>query len=323
MAYFIKLFVEFVMHKLDFYLLYFGLAVNIGKTYSFGVTGFTSLSTPFKSKKMPLILLSAFLLSIMLVSVNGPYFYLVNAYVSANSFAMQSQSGAIGDNCSSNFSIQTQSNNNGKTGTATKNTCNDESPLSSSSDILSDNSHNLTLVGTIVSSEYDQKDGVIVNSVFGNWSLTTKNGYPIDFKSSFTLQPILYGYNNVSSPKTFNDDVVLSGVSNNTTVSAAAPQLYRTQKQYSNTTLFSLSNFNVYSVQQQNSDNAYSGYIDVVQDVHSNDLKKDQTKIYKRTGVSISIMDYNVLFINFDKNSHLFDEFKNIPLVGLVRSDQK
>jgi hypothetical protein len=88
--------------------------------------------------------------------------------------------------------------------------------------------------------------------------------------------------------------------------------------------LFSLSNFNVYSVQQQNSDNVYSGYIDVVQDVHFNDLKKpDQTKIYKRTGVSISIMDYSVLFINFDKNSHLFDEFKNIPLVGLVRSNQK
>ena len=309
------------MHKLDFYLLYFGLDVDSGKTYIFGVTGFTSLSTPFKSKKMPLILLSAFLLSIMLVSVNGLYFYLVNAYVSANSFAMQSQSGAIGNNCSSNFSIQTQSSNIGKTGTATKSTCNDESSLSSS--ILPDNSHNLTLMGTIVSSEYDQKDGVIVNSVFGNWSLTTKNGYPIDFKSSFTLQPILYGYNNVSSPKTFNDDVVLPGVPNNTTVSAA-PHLDRTQKQYSNTTLFSLSNFNVYSVQQQNSDNAYSGYIDVVQDVHSNDLKKpDQTKIYKRTGVSISIMDYDVLFINFDKNSHLFDEFKNIPLVGLVRSDKK
>jgi len=257
----------------------------------------------------------------MLVSVNGPYFYLVNAYVSANSFAMQSQSGAIGNNCSSNFSIQTQSSNNGKTGTATKSTCNDKSSLSSSS-ILSDNSHDLTLMGTIVSSEYDQKDGVIVNSVFGNWSLS-KNDYPIDFKSSFTLQPIPYDYNNVSSPKTFNDDVVLPGVSNNTTVSAAAPHLDRTQKQYYNTTLFSLSNFDVYSVQQQNSDNAYSGYIDVVQDVHYNDLKQDQTKIYKRTGVSISIMDYNVLFINFDKNSHLFDEFKNIPLVGLVRSDQK
>jgi len=302
--------------------LYLGLAVGIGKTYFFGVTGFASLSTPFKSKRMPLMLLSAFLLSIMLVSVNGQYFYLVNAYVSANSFAMQSQSGAIGNNCSS-FSIQTQSSNNGKNGTATKNACNDESPLSSSSDILSDNSHNLTLVGTIVSSEYDQKDGVIVNSVFGNWSLTAKNGYPIDFKSSFTLQPIPYDYDNVSSPKTINDDVVLPDVSNNATVSAA-PHLDRTQKQHSNTTLFSLSNFNVYSVQQQNSDNAYSGYIDVVQDVHSNDLKKpDQTKIYKRTGVSISIMDHNVLFINFDKNSHLFDEFKNIPLVGLVKSDQR
>jgi hypothetical protein len=313
------------MHKLDFYLLYFGLDVDIGKTYFFGATGVTSLSTPFKSKRMPLMLLSAFLLSIMLVPGNGPYFYLVNAYISANSFAMQSQSGAIGNNCPSNFSIQTQSSNNGKTETATKSSCNDESSLSSRSGggTLSDNSHNLTLLGTIVSSDYDQNDGIIANSVFGNWSLISKDDYPIDFKSSFTLQPILCGYNNVSSPKTFNDDVVLPGVSNNTTV-PAAPHLDETQKQYSNTTLFSLSNFNVYSVQQQNSDKTYSGYIDVIQDMHSNDLKKpDQTKIYKRTGVSISIMDHNVLFINFDKNSHLFDEFKNIPLVGLVRSDQK
>jgi hypothetical protein len=250
-------------------------------------------------------------------------FCLVSAYVSANSFAMQSQSGAISNSCASNFSLQTQSSNNGKTGTATKSTCNDESSLSGGGGILSDNSHNLTLLGTIVSSEYDQKDGVIVNSVFGNWSLSTKNGYPIDFKSSFTLRPIFYGYNNVSSPKTFNDDVVLPDVSNNTTV-YAAPHSDRTQKQYSNKTLFSLSNFNVYSVQRQNSDDAFSGYVDVVQDVYSNDLKKpDQTKIYKKIGVSISIMDHNILFINFDKNSHLFDEFKNIPLVGLVRSDQK
>jgi hypothetical protein len=34
-------------------------------------------------------------------------------------------------------------------------------------------------------------------------------------------------------------------------------------------------------------------------------------------------MGSKVLFINFDKNSPLFDEFKNIPLVGLVGFDQK
>ena len=62
----------------------------------------------------------------------------------------------------------------------------------------------------------------------------------------------------------------------------------------------------------------------MAQVVHSNDLKKpDQTKIYKKTSVSISIMDNSVLFINFDKNSNLFDEFKDIPLVGLVQSGQK
>ena len=295
-----------------------------GKTYFFNVIGFNPLSIPFKNKKMPLLLLFAFLLSIMSVSVNGPYFYLVNAYASVNGFAMQSQSGAISNNCASNFSIQTQSSNNGKTETTTKNTCNNGSSLSSSSSgILSDNSDNLTLHGTIVSSEYSQKDGVIVNSVFGNWSLISKDDHSTDFKSSFTLQPIIYGFNNLSSPKTFNDDVVSPGVPSNTNVSAT-PQLDKTPKQYSNTTSFSLSNFNVYSVQQQNSDKTYSGYIDVVQDVHSDDLKKpDLTKIYKRTGVSISIMDNNVIFINFDKDSQLFGEFKNIPLVGLVRTDQK
>ncbi len=273
---------------------------------------------------MRLFLLLAFLLSIMSLSVNGPYFYLVNAYDSVNGFAMQSQSGAISNNCASNFSVQTQSSNNVKTETITINNCNNGSSLSSgSSGILSDNGDNLTLHGTIVSSEYGQKDGVIVNSVFGNWSLISKDGHSADFKSSFTLQPIIYGFNNFSSPKTFDDGVVSPDMSNNTNVSAT-PQLDKTPKQYSNTTSFSLSNFNVYSVQQQNSDKTYSGYIDVVQDVHSYDLKKpDQTKIYKRTGVSISIIDHNVIFINFDKDSQLFGEFKNIPLVGLVRADQK
>ena len=242
--------------------------------------------------------------------------------VSVNNFAMQSQSGTISDNCGSNFSIQAQSSSNGKSETTTKNTCSDGSTLSSSrsNGILSDNRDNLTMRGTIVSSEYNQKDGVIANSVFGNWSLISKDDHSIDFKSSFTLRPIIYGYNDVSSPKTFNGGVVSPGISNNTIVSAGS-QSDKTKNQYSNTTSYSLSNFNVYSVQQQNSDKTYSGYMDVAQVVHSNDLKKpDQTKIYKKTSVSISIMDSSVLFINFDKNSNLFDEFKDIPLVGLVRS---
>jgi hypothetical protein len=315
------------MHKLDFYLLYFGLVMAVGKTCFFNVIWSTTLSIPFENKKKPLVLLFASLLSITFISVYDPYFYLVNAYNSVNNFAMQSQSGTISDNCGSNFSIQTQSSSNGKSETTTKNTCNDGSTLSSSSSssngILSDNSGNLTMRGTIVSSEYNQKDGVIANSVFGNWSLISKDDHSIDFKSSFTLQPIIYGYNDVSSPKTFNGGVVSPGISNNTVVYAGS-QSDKTKNQYSNTTSYSLSNFNVYSVQQQNSDKTYSGYIDVAQVVHSNDLKKpDQTKIYKKTSVSISIMDSSVLFINFDKNSNLFDEFKDIPLVGLVQSGQK
>ena len=122
-------------------------------------------------------------------------------------------------------------------------------PCSSSSNgILSDNSDNLTLRGTIVSSEYNQKDGVIANSVFGNWSLISKDDHSIDFKSSFTLRPIIYGYDDVYSPKTFNSDVVSPGISNNTVVSAGS-QSDKTKNQYSNTTSYSLSNFNVYSVQ--------------------------------------------------------------------------
>lgn len=319
-----KLFVEFVMHKLDFYLLYFGLVMAVGKTCFFNVIWSTTLSIPFNNKKKPLVLLFASLLSITFISIYDPYFYLVNAYNSVNNFVMQSQSGTISDNCGSNFSIQTQSSSNGKSETTTKNTCNDGSTLSSSSNgILSDNSGNLTMRGTIVSSEYNQKDGVIASSVFGNWSLISKDDHPIDFKSSFTLRPIIYGYDDVYSPKTFNSGVVSPGISNNTVVYAGS-QSDKTKNQYSNTTSYSLSNFNVYSVQQQNSDKTYSGYIDVAQVVHSNDLKKpDQTKIYKKTSVSISIMDNSVLFINFDKNSNLFDEFKDIPLVGLVQSGQK
>ena len=62
------------------------------------------------------------------------------------------------------------------------------------------------------------QDGVIINSVFGNWSLIIRGDNSIDFKSSFTYTTYYLYYNDVSSPKTFNGGVVSPGISNNTIV---------------------------------------------------------------------------------------------------------
>ena len=42
------------------------------------------------------------------------------------------------------------------------------------------------------------------------------------------------------------------------------------------------------------------------------------TNTFKDTDASISILDGRILVINFDKQSSLFNEFRDIPLVGLV-----
>ncbi len=73
------------------------------------------------------------------------------------------------------------------------------------------------------------------------------------------------------------------------------------------------------SVQQQNSDITYKGKIDVVKVIKSNNVNNsDETNNFKETNVSISIIDNKVLVITFDKQSKLYEYFKDIPLVGLI-----
>ncbi len=246
------------------------------------------------NKKM---LLSIFLLPIFLfIAVNSHYFYSANALSSSNNVVDQSQSNSQSNSNNSNCTtVQSQSTVNGKTTSTSKNICGDNTSVSSSSD-------NSNLKGPIVSAEYNLKTGVIINSVFGNWSLTTKGDNSKDFKSSFIIQPIYYNNFDKSTLKAPNNAVL---------------------SQNTNTTSYVLSNFIVNSVQLVNSNTIYGGKIDVVQNVHSSDVKRpDETNTFKGKGASISILGDRVLIINFDKPStNLFDAFKNIPLVGLVTSN--
>lgn len=249
------------------------------------------------------LLLFIFLLPVFLfIAVNSHYFYSANALSSSNNVVDQSQSTSqsnVQSNSQSNSNnsncttVQSQSTVNGKTSATSKNICGDNTSVSSSS---SDNSN---LKGPIVSAEYNLKTGVIVNSVFGNWSLTTKGDNSKDFKSSFIVQPIYFTNFDKSTLKAPNNAVL---------------------PQNTNTTSYVLSNFVVNSVQLVNSNTIYGGKIDVVQNVHSSDVKRpDETNTFKGKDASISILGDRVLIINFDKPStNLFDAFKNIPLVGLV-----
>lgn len=247
------------------------------------------------NKKM---LLSLFLLPILFIAVNSHNFYSANALSSSNNVVDQSQSNSQSNSNNSNCTtVQSQTTVNGKTTTTSKNICGDNTSVSSSSS--SDNSN---LKGPIVSAEYNLKTGVIINSVFGNWSLTTKGDNSKDFKSSFIVQPIYYSNFDKSALKAPNNAVL---------------------PQNTNTTSYVLSNFIVNSVQQVNSNTIYGGKINVVQNVHSSDVKRpDETNVFKGKDASVSILGDRVLIINFDKPStNLFDAFKNIPLVGLVTSN--
>jgi hypothetical protein len=247
--------------------------------------------------------------------MNSQNFFSVNAQNSLNNVidqsqsntqsSVQSNSNSNNGNCNNNISVQSQTTVNGKTTTTNKNICGDNasvSPSSSSSSSGVRPSGNPTLKGIIASAEYAPSGGVIINSVFGNWSLTTQSDNSKDFKASFIIQPINY---------------------NNLATSTSNPSNLNPQtKTFTNTTSYLLSNFIANSVTQQNSDITYVGKIDVVQNVHSSDLTRpDETNIFKGKDVSITLLDDRELVINFDKQSNLFDVFKNTPLVGLISSN--
>ena len=197
------------------------------------------------------------------------------------------------NNCSNSISIQTQANNNGQTSSTTKNTCNNNSIFSASS-IIPFTMKNVS--GAILSSEYDLQTGKIINSLFGNWSLKSNNDSQIDFKTTFLEQPLNLSSNH---PKL--------ALSSNPT---SAGQ---------NKTEYNLSNFSVNTVTQQDSDITLKGTMDVIEKSISAGINgKSTTNTFKDTGASLSILDNRILVINFDKQSSLFDAFRDIPLVGVV-----
>jgi hypothetical protein len=216
------------------------------------------------------------------------------------------------NNCDNNISIQSQTNENGKTTSTTKNTCDDGTTTTTSTNNVNSGSPKADLNGTIAGSEYNQDSGVIINSLFGNWSLTTKDNGSKDFNASFIKQPVYY---NLSETITSENDTTPNNNNNN-----GSTQLTNNNNDIGNTTSYHLSNFVGNSVQQQNEDITYSGKIDVVQEMKSkNATISDETNNFKGVGVTISVIDNRILFINFDSQTPLFNEFVNIPIVGLVR----
>jgi hypothetical protein len=216
------------------------------------------------------------------------------------------------NNCNNSISIQSQTNENGKTTSTTKNTCDDGSTTTTSTNNINSGSGKANLNGTIAGSEYNQDTGVIMNTMFGNWSLTNKDNGSKDFNASFVVEPVYYNL------ATSND----SG--NNTSVVNDNPsigtQLAANHNVIGNTTSYFLSNFVGNSVQQQNEDVIYSGKIDVIQEIKSNNATiSDETNNFRGVGVSISVIDNSVLFVNFDSQTPLSKEFVNMPIVGLVK----
>ena len=216
------------------------------------------------------------------------------------------------NNCNNNISIQSQTNDNGKTTSTTKNTCDDGTTTTTSTNNINSGSGKANLNGTVAGSEYNQDTGVIINTMFGNWSLITKDNGSKDFNASFIEEPVYY--NLATSIDSGND----TATNNNNT--RESTQLTDSNNEIGNTTSYHLSNFVGNSVQQQNEDLTYSGKIDVVQELKSNNATiSDETNNFKGVGVSISVIDNSVLFVNFDSQTPLSKEFVNMPIVGLIK----
>jgi hypothetical protein len=217
------------------------------------------------------------------------------------------------NNCNNNISIQSQTNENGKTTSTTKNTCDDETTTTTSTNNINSGSGQANLNGTIVGSEYNQDTGVIINTMFGNWSLINKDNGSKDFNASFTKEPVYY--NLATSIDSENDNAANNN--NNTNIIS---QLNDGNNDIGNTTTYHLSNFVGNSVQQQNEDVTYSGKIDAIQEIKSNNATiSDETNNFKGVGVSLSVIDNSMLFVNFDSQTPLSKEFVNIPIVGLIK----
>jgi hypothetical protein len=235
----------------------------------------------------------------------------------------------INCNGSNNFSIQSQTTTNGKTTSSSQSNC-------GGSVQVNPPSNNLNLKGIITSSEYDKQTGAIINILYGNWSLKTSDKGITDFNSLFTKQPVYLGLANIVQSATNNQSATTNNptsTTNNINLSSSiastnsnakkdltTPQPpQQQQQQSSNVTTYYLSNFKANTLQQQNQDITYVGLIDVVKTVRSNDpTQQDQTNDFKDVGVAISILNGRTLVINFLNQSPLYNEFSDIPLVGIV-----
>jgi hypothetical protein len=218
------------------------------------------------------------------------------------------------NNCNNNISIQSQTNENGKTTSTTKNTCDDKTTTTTSStNNTNSGAGKANLNGTITGSEYNQDTGIIMNTMFGNWSLTNKDNGSKDFNASFIKEPVYY--NLATSIGSGNGTAAV-----NNTDTGVRNKIADNNNDLVNTTSYFLSNFVGNSVQQQNEDVTYSGKIDVIQEIKSNNATiSDETNNFKGVGVSISVIDNSVLFVNFDSQTPLSKEFANMPIVGLVK----
>lgn len=271
------------------------------------------------NKEKPLLfvtLLSVFLISTSL-SINMG---LANAQLNFDDFMKQTQeniqstiensnnNGNNNNNCNNNISIQSQTNENGKTTSTTRSTCDDKTTTSTTTNGGQSNGLTGNLNGTISSSEIDPVNGTVINSLYGNWSLHTRDNGGKDFNASFIKQ------------SNYPVDTTAINTTNTITPRIATQNNETSELTSANTASYSLSNFFVNSVQQQNNDVTYSGKIDVVKETRSiNATVSNETNNFKGVGVSVSIVDNRTLIINFDSTSPLYKEFENIPIVGLVK----
>lgn len=217
------------------------------------------------------------------------------------------QSSSNNNDCSNNVSIQTQTNENGKTTTTSKSSCGDST---SSGNTINDNIH-----GIIASAEYNNTTGIIQNSVYGNWSFSSHADGKKSFESSFTKQPITYVSTNPLNEKNTNDK---NNIGNQLSTNTVKPKISSTV--FSNKSSYKITNFVITSTQQQNSDVTYKGKVDVSQETKSsNPNVPDETNNYKSTGFTFTIIDGKTVILNFDKQSKLYQQFINTPLVGLVQ----
>jgi len=295
------------------------LLMSSKKTYSFNMLqNHSNFDIHLNKYKFIFLILPILMVSTSLAFNIGP----VNAQLNFDDFMKQTQDNIQStiessnnnnnNNCNNNISIQSQTNENGKTTSTTKNTCDDGTTTTTSTNNINSGSGKANLNGTITGSEYNQDTGVIINTMFGNWSLITKDNGSKDFNASFIEEPVYY--NLATSIESGNDT---SAVNNNTSVST---QLADNHNVIGNTTSYFLSNFVGNSVQQQNEDVTYSGKIDVIQEIKSNNATiSDETNNFKGVGVSISVIDNNVLFVNFDSQTPLSKEFVNMPIIGIVK----